>query len=183
MTVNEQNESTLTILSNDTVIEELNECPSINEEPTLENTMKDVSQLMDSVIKKNNKTVIFYNNQINDLKKQINDTNRLTEEIKNMKYRLMENYNLKEILTDAINESNECSRIRLTTCEDVMPVKQGFLSPRINVSQSKQMIKEIQSTIKFLRIPRMSYMPKSSVLLTPHSMSFCIKSQYEKLLE
>lgn len=44
-------------------------------------------------------------------------------------------------------------------------------------------IEEMRSSIKFLKTPRPNRMSRKSIILTPHSMSFCIQKQFEDLLE
>lgn len=48
---------------------------------------------------------------------------------------------------------------------------------------SQQVIHELRSTLKFLKTPRSSRCARQPIMLTPHSMSFSIKNQLEKLLE
>lgn len=132
-------------------------------------------RLMDSMIEKNTQSVIAYNKQIEELQKIINNSNREIEDIKNMKLILVEKFKLKNV------EEKENIVPANIFCDVTKPKTPLQTSPI--VSPSKQIIEEMRSSIKFLKTPRVSRAPRSSVLLTPHSMSFCIKSQYEQLLE
>lgn len=147
-------------------------------------TLNDLVELINSIIEKNNQSVIFYKKQMEDLQRRIDDTNVQTEKITNMKQRLMKNFNLN-------NKNNKPNDYLKKEKNDF----KTFQSPQIHsktiqnlnscvpISTGDQIIEEMRSTIKFMKTPRMSRASRSSVMLTPHSMSFCIKNQYEKLLE
>lgn len=138
-------------------------------------TLYNFLRLMDSMIEKNTQSVITYSKQVEELQKIINNSNREIEDIKNMKLILVEKFKLKNVeeKENIVPGNIFCDVTKSKTPLQTSPI----------VSPSKQIIEEMMSSIKFLKTPRVSRAPRSSVLLTPHSMSFCIKSQYEQLLE
>lgn len=158
-----------TAVANQTVMNSSNES---------DNEVLNFLKLMDSMIEKNTQSVTTYLKQVEELKSKIDSSNKEIEDIRNMKRILVEKFKVKSLVSEKENIVPTKSSLSELVTKPVTPTK---LSP--GASPSKQIIQEMRSTFKFLKTPRLPRAPRSSVLLTPHSMSFCIKSQYEQLLE
>lgn len=155
-----------------------------NEDSVLMDTISNLNLIIES----NTRSVNRYNKQIDELKKEIDEKNRQTEDLIELKCRLMKKFNLSESPTEAAAKSPAIKSPELRSmarkCKAIAAdQKENIESPRTAVP-SKQIIRELRSTIKFLKTPRRSTRrSRASTILTPHSMSFSIKSQLEKLME
>ncbi len=141
-----------------------------------DNLTSDWLNLLNTLIEKNSQAVANFHKQMEDIRKQIDETNRQTQEFENMKRRVVAKYGLK----DSHSESDDtvCNTLDIQNSK-VQNIRRSFKSPGV----ASPIIGEIRSTIKYLKTPRTSRNARPSVYLTPHSMSFSIKTQYEKLLE
>lgn len=104
------------------------------------------------------------------------------DQLKKMEQLLREKLSL-----DDKQKSDESCKENEPPSENTSPMlcvnnKSDKLDDQSTVPQN-QIINEMRSAIKFLKTPRPSRMSRKSIILTPHSMSFCIQKQFEDLLE
>lgn len=159
---------------------------TVTKAETEDSLLKDMINSLNSIIENNTRCVNRYYKQIDEIKNEIDDKNRQTEEMINLKCRLVKKFNLNESPTEASAvRTPEAKKLKPRKCKAVLPdQKENIESPNQAAMPSKQIIRELRSTIKFLKTPRRSTRrSRSSTILTPHSMSFSIKSQLEKLME
>lgn len=159
---------------------------TVTKPETEDSILTDTINSLNLIIENNTRCVNRFNKQIEDLKNEIEEKNRHTEEIIELKCRLMKKFNLNESPNEAnAAKTPEARKSKPRKCKTILPdQKENIESPNQEAVPSKQIIRELRSTIKFLKTPRRSSRrSRSSTILTPHSMSFSIKSQLEKLLE
>lgn len=149
-------------------------CDSTNEDSELRKMLT----LMDAWIERNVDSVNAYTKQLEELQQRIVDSNKEIADIKNMKQLLINKFKLAVAEKENIPEKSEFPSLAMNSLRNLCQTSASQVS-----SPSKLALQEIRSTIKFLKTPRMSRAPKRSVMLTPHSMSFCIKNQFEQLLQ
>lgn len=148
--------------------------------------LTDTINSLNLIIENNTRCVNRFNKQIEDIRNEIEEKNRHTEEIIELKRRLMKKFNLNESPNEAPADGTpETRKSKPRKCKAILAdQKENIESPTLGVVPSKQIIRELRSTIKFLKTPRRSTRrSRASTILTPHSMSFSIKSQLEKLME
>lgn len=130
--------------------------------------------LMNTWIERNTEVVNSCCKQVEELQHRISTLNKENEDIESMKKLLIKKFNLTSLEKETLPD--RCEPVELV----IKPVVHNLDQRSPVSSSSRQVLQELRSNIKFLKTPQIS---RKSTILTPHSMSFCIKSQFEQLLE
>lgn len=134
--------------------------------------------LMNTWVRRNTDSIEVYEKEIAELQKKVAQANEEIENMKNLKRTLIKQFSTDESETENQYSCKTENKPMATIIEDSV-----FKSPV--VSSNKTYIEEMRSTIKFMKTPLTSRSrpQRPSMMLTPHSMSFCLKNQYEQLIE
>lgn len=150
-----------------------------------DSTLTDLMNSLNLIIENNTRCVNRYRNQIDEIENEIEERNRQTKDLVELKYRLVKKFNLDESANQMLTtKSPEQTEIVSLEHSAIVP-EINIVSPSFTSVSSKQIIHELRSTLTFLKTPRSrcSRRPRQSIMLTPHSMSFCVQSQLEELLQ
>lgn len=142
-------------------------CDMLNEETWKTCDVVDkMLQFLDNKIHERHEFRNSCTKQIEEIQKKIDESNKELEDIKTMKQFLF----------------SKCVPTRESKEKENVEPDAAVSSLSVRIS-SNNFVKELRSNVNCIKTPRQSRVSRTSNLLTPHTMSFCVKSQYENLLK